>query len=49
MPNKLKNGTKVPDYAIDAVARTLLPLIQTYHSTQSEEQREKEERHTEKE
>ncbi len=49
MPNKLKNGTKVPDYAIDAVARALLPLIQTYHSTQSEEQREKEERHTEKE
>lgn len=49
MPNKLKNGTKVPDYAIDAVARALLPLIQTYYSTQSEEQKEKKERHTEKE
>ena len=48
MPNKPKNDTGIPDYVIDSIARTLLPLIQAYYSTQSEGRTE-EDRQLEKE
>lgn len=30
---KTNNGMEIPDYAIEAIARSLLPIIQTYYES----------------